>query len=298
MVSDPKTRKVEKVVSTIQEEAEQIDSISVIRGWFRPDKGSASYQLVQDYLNGTKTLAEAITHLSEHIHHLESQRKKFNYFELALSILHSAKRIPWKNEEKHTQLVEFVRQLKSPSLDGVDYPYGIPDWEMGISEVLNDSPGVGSGYSLPEAHAWTNLSYFLARIERERPSESFYPLRGLWELRAALETVHKDDGENDVHVPGTATEKYNARVPAAAMWVFVLGKALYEFEKDLTPTSPNEGSLGQGGELWDGKPEFGKRRWGLWKRRFEEISHMRELSDEARNIVKEVVEVMNNVEAP
>ncbi|KAF2712011.1 hypothetical protein K504DRAFT_372745 [Pleomassaria siparia CBS 279.74] len=291
-----KTSKVKEAISTTQDEPEQIDAIKDIRGWFGPEKDSDFYSLVQTYLLESTTLTQTITKLSDHIEQLQSKEQDFEYMDLWYSILHSAKRIPWRKTECHTKLVDLVKRMKSPVEEN---HHNFPDfsaWSLSVREVLNDSPGCGAGFSVPETHAWANLNYFLARVKKERLSEDFVPLHGLWALREALEHVHKDDGPHDAHVPGTKIEKYNSLVPAAATWVISLGKELYDLEKDMAPASPNHGNPAVGGELWKGKPEFSKGRWALWKKRFGEISKMEELNEETKEIAKEAVEAMEKAE--
>jgi hypothetical protein len=48
--------------------------------------------------------------------------------------------------------------------------------------------------------------------------------------------------------------------------------------------------------LWTGKPEFSKKRWALWKKRFGEVSELEELSEEVRAIAKEAAEAMERIE--
>ena len=54
----------------------------------------------------------------------------------------------------------------------------------------------------------------------------------------------------------------------------------------------------RGGEFWKGKPEFSKARWALWKRRFDQVSEMKELSEETRQIAREAVTKMIECEQP
>ncbi|KAF2794083.1 hypothetical protein K505DRAFT_324988 [Melanomma pulvis-pyrius CBS 109.77] len=292
--------KVEEAIATIEDEPKQIDAIKGIRGWFGPNENSVFYPIVQEYLAATLSLTETTKRLSEAVDEKISENgvNGVNYLDLFYSILHSAKRIPWTETDGHTKLVELVKRLKTPSAEDVDHFSGIPNWGMATREVLNDSPGAGAGYSVPEVHAWTNVNYFLARIEKERILGSLEPIYGLYALREALEKAHKDDGPNDAHKPGTVIEKYNAYVPAAAVWVLVLRKDLYELEKDMAPTNPNQGNPARGGELWKGKAEFSKERWALWKKRFGEIRKQEELDQETRDIAREAFEAMDQVDKP
>ena len=70
-------------------------------------------------------------------------------------------------------------------------------------------------------------------------------------------------------------DKYNASVLSAAVWIFAVGRQVYEREEDLTPASP-----GKGKSLWNDSAEFSKKRWTFWKSRFGEVAGMEELTEE------------------
>jgi hypothetical protein len=161
---------------------------------------------------------------------------------------------------------------------------------------MNDCPGCGCGYLLPEAHAHANMLYFYALLTREGILNCW--IYCIWEMREALEKPHKDDAATRYlsSNSGTAVQKYNAQVPAAAVWVFALGKELYQREIDLTPKSKLHGRPALGGPLWKGGQEFSKERWALWKKRFGEVAEMEGLSEEVRGIAREAFGVMDDCE--
>jgi hypothetical protein len=281
--------KIKEAISSAQDEPQQIDAIASIRGWFRPHEDSPFYPLIQQYLASDNDLSEITEKLSNSI---SKEKTEENYLDLCYSILHSAKRIPWRNTSDHTKLVELVKTLKNDVETFQELSY----WGMATREVWNDSPGAGAGYSEPEAHAWANINYYLARVKQERIWGGFEPLYGLWAMRQALEEEVEDDGPDDAHKPGTKVEKYNTNVPAAAVWAIVLGKDLYELEKDMTPKEANRGNPAKGGKLWKGSAEFSKERWAFWKKRFGDISELEEPNEETKNIAKEAVERMERAE--
>jgi hypothetical protein len=291
-MSKDKDFKVKEAIESTHDEPQQIDTIASIRGWFGPDNDSPYYPLIKQYLASSHSLSETASKLSDTSAKEKSKKEGSSDLDLLYSILHSAKRIPWRNTSDHAKLVDLVKRLK----DDVDNFQGLPQWGMAFREVWNDCPGVGAGYSEPEAHAWANINYFCARMEQEKMWGNFEPLYGLWAMRDALEEEVKDDGPNDAHIPGTTAEKYNAKIPAAAVWAIALGKSLYDFEKDMTPKEANYGNPARGGKLWKGKAEFSKERWAFWKKRFGEISQKEEPSEDTRKIANEAYEAMEQAE--
>jgi hypothetical protein len=313
-------KKIEEAISGIPDEPSRIDIIADIRGWFRPEKDSAFYPDMQSYLSGTTDLAQTIQLMTEPIDALSiaNRFRKVNTLDLWYSFFHSAKRIPFRNVDGHTKLIKLLLVFKSHPEDdttqsprkdkdggGLGFYQSAKDLGMATRETMNDCPGVGAGYFAEEMNAWTNLNYFFARLiyyatepeTDEQAIGSLFWIECIFAMREGLEEVLKDDGPNDAHKPGTARQKYDARVPAAAVWVFALGKKMYEKEEDLTPPSPNQGKPGRGGALWKGPPEFSKARWALWKKRFQEISEMEEVSKETRHIAKDAYDAMNGCES-
>ncbi|ORY07926.1 hypothetical protein BCR34DRAFT_570288 [Clohesyomyces aquaticus] len=278
-----RNRKVEDAISAIADEPSQIDEIAKIRGWFKPDSDNDFYPAIQKYLSGTADLAETVKKISIAIDAAKDIEDVT--WGLGYSVLHSAKRISFRDEQGHAKLVEFMREIKRhPKAENNNiYNFG---WAA--RETWNDSPGVSSGYSVPEIHAWSNVNYFVARLTKEGISEFW--IYAIWAMRSGLE---ENEVKNYAHVPAPPSRKLDAYVSAAAMWVFAMGRELYDKEKDLTPTSPNQGNPGVGGDRWKGKAEFSKERWSLWKQRFGEVAEMQDVSDETRKIANEAFEAMN-----
>ena len=96
---------------------------------------------------------------------------------------------------------------------------------------------------------------------------------------------------------GTAAQKYNVYVPAAAAWVLGFGRTLYRKEEDLTPTDRKYGNPAKGGALWKGKPEFSKERWSFWKERLGVISKLDSVSDKTKNLSRDALEAMERAES-
>ncbi|KAF2005226.1 hypothetical protein P154DRAFT_530882 [Amniculicola lignicola CBS 123094] len=281
-----RAQKVQEAISNSSDEAKAIDAIAEIRGWFSPSADSIFYAAVQEYLDDKLDLTEAERKISGHIDKASSEKEEgIDFMDLWYSVLHSAKRISFRNATAHDKLIELLGVIeKHPNINGLPY------LGMAVREAWNDCPGVGAGFSVPEIHAFANFNYFLARLTKEQVMEFWIYV--IWAMRSALEDVFKDDGPDDAHVPATAIQKYDANIPAASAWVLIMGKEIYRKEEDLTPKSKNEGNPAKGGELWAGRPEFSKDRWVLWKKRFQEISQMQEIAEDTRKSAKEAFDAM------
>jgi hypothetical protein len=293
-------REILEAIANTPDEASQIDIIMEKRRYFRPHKDSAFYPVVQEYLSSPSSNLEQVTKklLSPIDEGILANHKDLDMMDLWYSIIHSAKRLPFRDTTSLNKLVALMKAIQAhrppPTAARPDVYHNLGDFGMAARETMNDSPGYGSGYLLPELHAYANMIYFYALLTRENIANFW--IYCIWEMRAALETLHQDDAPNQGHMPDTAVQQYNAHVPAAATWVFALGKQLYEREQDLTPKSPSQGNPGAGGSLWEGRAEFSKERWALWKKRFGEVAEMEGLSEEVRGIAKEAVDAMDKAE--
>lgn len=158
-------------------------------------------------------------------------------------------------------------------------------------ECWNDAPGCGSGFSVPEIHAWANLNAFIARLTRA--DLAGFWVYAIWAIRDALEVERKD--YEPAHKPERAAKLLDAYVPAAAAWIIVMGRELWEKDEDLTPKNPNQEDPARGGALWKGKSAFCKERWDLWATRFEALSGMEDLMTETREIAAEIFARMEEI---
>ncbi|KAK3215266.1 hypothetical protein GRF29_19g2744316 [Pseudopithomyces chartarum] len=280
--------RIEKVFSETNDEPTQIDRIAEIRGWFRPEKNSIFYPAVQNYVNDETDLQTTVTQITKPIDEAIAAQKFENTGQEDLwnSILHSAKRIPYQQNghKKLLDLIKAIQKCPEPSLSEEQSMYTtLSSLGRQVREVYNDSPG-DIGKFPPEIHAWTNCNYFLALLNNSEILNLHIYV--IWAMREALE--EKADPPK---------EWYDTHVPAAAVWVFVLGRKLYEREEDLTPKSEYEGNPARGGELWTGGSEFSKARWAFWKKRFGEVAGEEGVSQETKDIAKEAVAAMEKAES-
>jgi hypothetical protein len=181
-----------------------------------------------------------------------------------------------------------------PTAARQDLYSNLRDFRMSARETMNDVLGCGADYLEPEGHAYATIAFCYACLTK-RKSRAFW-IYAIWDMRGALEDEHKDSKPDQGHHSSTAVQKYNTLVPAAAAWVFAMGRLLYEKEQDLTETRPTRDDPAKGGPSWTGKSEFSKARWALWKSRFEQIAGMDEVSEETRRTAKQTVGLMNESE--
>lgn len=224
-------------------------------------------------------------------------------WDLWYSILHCAKRTPWRDTAAQNRLLDLVRALKAcpdpaPPAQMTKALQNDWIWSSGClwSELVmlgpaareswNDTPGCGAGFTLPEIHAWTNVNAFVAVITKEGLDD--FSLYGKWAMRDALEDHHEDSSTSRGFA--TAAMKLNAYVPAAAVWVLAVGKELCE-KDDSVPSSPNEGV--PSGEGTDAIPED---RWRFWKEGFQAMSRREDLSSETREVAAEAFAKMEDIE--
>ncbi|KAE8860649.1 hypothetical protein PTNB29_05744 [Pyrenophora teres f. teres] len=288
-------------IANIPDEASQIDTIMSMRRCFGPNEDDEFYLIVQDYLTNNLDVNDTTRKLVSPINAaVQANKKEPSTYSLWYPIIHSAKRFPFRDTTGLLKLVTLVNTIKSspappnaPEKDKDMYS-ALLHFSMCARETLNDTPGYGCGYLPQEVHAYANMLYFYALLTRDN-IYTFW-IYCIWTMRPALETPHVVADPEDVSTPATALENYNAFVPAAAVWIFALGKQLYEREEDLAPKNLNQGNSGGGGPLWEGRAEFSKGRWGLWKKRFGEVAGMEGVSEECRNIAREAEVTMGDIE--
>lgn len=296
-VKDPE---ILAAIANIPDKASQIDKIMEMRRCFGPGKDDEFYPIIQDYLTNNLDVALTTQKLLAPIDAaIQANKKLSSTYPLWYPIIHSAKRLPFRDTTGLNKLIALMKAIKAspapPNATEPDMYHEFLHFNICARETMNDTPGCGCGYLPQEAHAYANMLYFYALLTRE-DVYTFW-IYCIWTMRPALETPHVDDDPEDVSTPGTALDKYNAFVPAAAVWIFAMGKQIYEREESLEPTNPNQGNPGRGGPSWKGKAEFSKERWGLWKTRFGEVAEMEGVSDECRAIAREAEVAMGEIES-
>ncbi|OJJ97761.1 hypothetical protein ASPACDRAFT_62727 [Aspergillus aculeatus ATCC 16872] len=133
-----------------------------------------------------------------------------------------------------------------------------------------------------------NVNRFVARlVATHEPVFRPHAWFALVTLRRALETPWERMSPED---------PLAAWVPAAAVWVEVLGAEIYGWEEEYA-AGPGVGARGRGGPLWKGKHGFCRERWGLWRERFGEVAGMEGEDEGVRSVAREAERRMKGIEA-
>jgi hypothetical protein len=280
--------------------SEKINQIAKIRGWVRPEDNSVYYPIIQEHAEQNHEIEKTASRLFAPIDEKIAAKKLDDVYFMDLwnSIIHTARVTPIHQAQvggddqtlykaNIADLVAAFKEHKIPGNEQYNYIYkSLTDFSMACREANNDQPGA-TACEL-EIDAWTNLNTFFAHVTHKDLVD--LSIFAIWAMREALEYEHQDDEE------GTAVQKYNVLVPAAAAWVFGMGKKLARKRKDLTPTDRKQGNPGRGGDLWKGKAEFSEERWNFWKERFAAIADIKGISSKTSDIAKDAVEAMERAE--
>ncbi|KAF1916907.1 hypothetical protein BDU57DRAFT_587776 [Ampelomyces quisqualis] len=286
---EEQNKKVRDIIAGDQDDATKIDAITKVRGWFGPHDNSSKYPIVQDCLDERIKLEEATMKLVTPIDESISAERldDVDFMDLWYSIIHSARRIHYRDINAHKSLADIVLQFKEHSIPGnekYNYLYSsLTDFLMASREAYNDPPTPGLSFDL-EITAWANLNFFFALLTGKEIADN--SLFAIWAMRQALEIPHEDDEQS------TALQKYDTYVPAAATWAFGAQTVLFSKEEDLTPRDKKQGNPGRGGTLWTGKAEFSQSRWHFWSERFAEIGMSEKISETTKVVAKDAVEAM------
>lgn len=137
----------------------------------------------------------------------------------------------------------------------------------------------------------TFAALYLRELDPDGPPRDFVGMRNqarnhlMYALEIATDT------------PGRVrrTEVY---VPQAALWILIAGRNIYHYSKsnqDDTGEPVIQRWVGgeHGGDLmWTGRDGFNLERWAFWKRRFEEISELQGVKEDARQHAATAAEEM------
>ncbi|KAI0161741.1 hypothetical protein GGR52DRAFT_138071 [Hypoxylon sp. FL1284] len=154
-------------------------------------------------------------------------------------------------------------------------------------EVWNDVCGCGSGWAVPEQHAWTNVSAFIARVTA---SELFdFKTYSIWALGDALEGRSSQAGQWFTAPELTQLELH---LTVAAAWIRIAGRYMYENGTDHEYLKDVQVSLeARENKLpWWRKsdvPMFSRTRWEFWRGRFGQEAVNDKLSAEVRELAAE-----------
>lgn len=253
--------------------------------------------IVQEYLDEKIDMGEVVSSLFGPIDEKINAARldDVDFMDLWYSIIHSARRVPYHENSgdcNHNKLVDLIKNSKEhsvPNNEIYNYIYSeMTDFGLACREAYNDVPVAHNGFIDKEVEAWANLNALYALVTKNGVYDlSIY---AIYALRPALEEPPVDDPFS------TATQKYDANIPAAAAWVFAYGHELCRLDKDLTPSDSKMGNPGKGGELWTGRAGFSRERWALWKERFTAVGKMDGVKETTRVMARDAVEAMERSE--
>lgn len=159
------------------------------------------------------------------------------------------------------------------------------NWNRTIREPGDRSEG--NQWSCTPAQ-WASMNAFVAQFTIADVLD--YTNYCVWALRDALEDV---PGQRSMvgHITNL-----DHLVPAAAVWIFVAGKAIYVEWLEWGMNEP-EIAGDAGGTLWD-RRGFGPKRWAFWKERFEWVAGQEEVEvkEETRRFAREAARRMEEIE--
>lgn len=154
------------------------------------------------------------------------------------------------------------------------------------------------------AVTWTLTESTGLNVPREEPkrTEVIQKFKNVNTLAALLMRSGKEAFHYEVFATSTMSEALEttaqlettaspeAFIPAAATWIAVLGRQMYQWDGNL-------GDPGSGGPLWQGQPGPCEERWKFWKKRFVEISESNDISQEARKAATEAAITMHEIDS-
>ncbi|KAF8196885.1 hypothetical protein K438DRAFT_1825727 [Mycena galopus ATCC 62051] len=211
--------------------------------------------------------------------------------ELWSAVMYAAKRNPWRNDDndahgKLIALVAAIQQAPDPPMPANATKALRQNWIWSSGtlwstllllgpttrEIWNDAFGAAFGHETAIAE-WANVNAFMARLTAEKLDD--YPVFAIWAMGYALDENQKNSKGN----------WRDATMPAAAAWIDICGRQMYEWREDILP---EHWSIEDTPWPW----------WPFWKHRFEEISLGGEQAkDETRVIAREAFHKMEEIEA-
>lgn len=125
---------------------------------------------------------------------------------------------------------------------------------------------------------WVNINQFTAKLSATKVPQFNQLSRGGFVLRDTLENVSIDSKELD------------GLVPAAAVWIKIVGKEIYQSEGTM------EGEYDYITSDWKGEKGWSKARWVFWRERFTTMGKSEALSETTRDVANEAAELMKKIE--
>ncbi|KUI55237.1 hypothetical protein VP1G_02686 [Cytospora mali] len=230
----------------------------------------------------------------------DGPRVEGELWDLYYTILHAAKKTPWRDESAQQKLVDLVAALKArpdpdfpanmtiPLKNNWIYEWGRL-WSDAIlfgpssREAWNDSLGCGAGWYPPEVRGSVNINAFWGRLTGQGVHD--FGIYATWALREALD--EEIDVSMDSHEPAPSREyKAEALFEVAAVWIRLAGQSVFEYllrdaasNKEKASRAPKES------------------KWDQWQKRFEEEAARLHYSPMVTAVAKECAEIMSLISA-
>ncbi|KAJ7681983.1 hypothetical protein DFH06DRAFT_285073 [Mycena polygramma] len=212
---------------------------------------------------------------------------------LWFSLLHVAKKTPWRDAAAQQRLVALTAALKArpdpptPVNAAVAKQFNWLGTEMWASqacfgpsgrEMWNDLPGCGAGWHSPEVRAWINVNAFVARLTAQGVRD--IRVYGVWALRDTLEDEITIGGH---HPADSVDQMAEGMFETAAVWVRLAGRFIYERLKKFSEEDSDDEPV-----------TFAQ--WNKWRQRFTEQAEKRQYTERVTGIARECAEIMAKIE--
>ena len=131
------------------------------------------------------------------------------------------------------------------------------------------------------AQQWINFNAFSARLCAAAIGDSD-PVWGFFTIRDALEVQ-----------PASHTSDMD--ICAASQWIVYAGATIYETDNKMINDHWKD-ALAKETALWKGAPGFSRKRWTVWKGRFEELKKSDSVTDAVKTSAREAFIEMEAIE--
>ncbi|KAL7907126.1 hypothetical protein GGI35DRAFT_481683 [Trichoderma velutinum] len=265
-----------------------LDFRSIVTGYdFTPETESKLADLLDAAINGTASAEKT----ADGIDKLCPQNEDAEGFlwSLWLLLIDVAKRTPF-DDPRLQSLVDILKALNAKQSGSVEI-WGsqhelwadMPLFGAVMREQWNASPEFNNKPDQATKIAqWLSLNSFAARLLSA--SVQSWTNFAIWELRDGLEEPLSTDEARDTYLI-TASE-----------WITQAGQVLYDETKNSTQLESQAAQSLRPGSLIEGTESgFNEERWGLWKKRLEELSA--NAGAEAKKRAEKALEVIKNLEA-
>lgn len=259
---------------------------------------AAQQKLLQDHLAGNASLQSTVEGL-EYVSIFQDTSQESGLSRLWSVILSEARDNCGNHDKLVDVLVALSKRAAPRSAQGdIFVIYGMEIWKdlPTLSWAFRDcwnfrvKPDAPPDRRQKKVQEFVNTNRFAALLMATGEEVFSYSWFALITLREALETKQREAKEEYL-------SKLNSWIPAAAIWIEILGVEIFEWDEEFPSGSPY-GAPGRGGDLWNGKHGFCEERWRLWKARFAKLAKSEQwaIEDDVRRVAEEAAIMMGEVE--